>query len=152
MIGVVPETGQSEADPELDLTSGAGRFAGMWSGCCWWCCCRWWWIEWCGWCTKSGGLVLISTSTRLLVLLLMGLKELTDADKSPLAAAYRPPFIVPKRLLLACICIDDCFLQYCTITKQVIGTSSVSSSLLTWSMAITSARTSVFLCNASDTW
>ena len=29
MIGVVPETGQSEADPELALTSGAGRFAGM---------------------------------------------------------------------------------------------------------------------------
>ncbi len=48
----------------------------------------------------------MSTSTRLLLPLLMGLKELTDADKvSPLAAEYRPPFIVPKRLLLACICI-----------------------------------------------
>jgi len=37
----------------------------------------------------------------------MGLNELTEADKvSPLAAEYRPPFIVPKRLLLACICIE----------------------------------------------
>ena len=49
----------------------------------------------------------MSTSTKLLLPLLMGLKELTDADKvSPLAAEYRPPFIVPKRLLLACICIE----------------------------------------------
>jgi hypothetical protein len=56
----------------------------------------------------SGGLVLMSTSTRLLLPLLMGLNELTDADKvSPLLAAYRPPFIVPKRLLLACICIEN---------------------------------------------
>jgi hypothetical protein len=49
----------------------------------------------------------MSTSTRLELLLLMGLKELTVVAKvSPLVPEYRPPFIVPKRLLLACICIE----------------------------------------------
>ena len=62
----------------------------------------------------------MSTSTRLLLLLLMGLKELTDAAKvSPLAPVYKPPFIVPKRLVLACICIGGSLLEVSLVTKNV---------------------------------
>lgn len=49
----------------------------------------------------------MSTSNKLLLLLLMGLNAFTLADNvSPVAVvAYRPAFMVPKIFALACICI-----------------------------------------------
>jgi hypothetical protein len=49
----------------------------------------------------------MSTSNKLLLLLLMGLNAFTLAERvSPVAVvAYRPAFMVPKIFALACICI-----------------------------------------------